>query len=192
VNWKVRESFATSSKPPTFRQLTETPPAFQGSRGFCFPPLPNMPTASAAFADRRRGSRHERGYGAAWTRVRVQALSRDAGLCQPCANAGRVTIGREVDHKVPKYNGGTDDLDNLQTICKPCHEAKTAREALAARGLAGVAPRAHCGADGLPTDPLHPWNLSSVGGVQNSQTIGRGTDLESCFIKPRNGHGGLS
>ena len=31
-------------------------------------------------------------------------------------------------------SGGTDDLTNLVSTCKPCHNEKTAREARAARG----------------------------------------------------------
>ncbi len=34
-------------------------------------------------SDRRRGSRHARGYGSAWTKLRELVLKRDGGLCQP-------------------------------------------------------------------------------------------------------------
>lgn len=82
-----------------------------------------------SFGDRTRGSRHERGYGAAWDRLRVQVLRRDAGICQHCLReSGAVHQGTEVDHRVPKAQGGTDDLDNLQTICKAAHRAKTQAE----------------------------------------------------------------
>jgi 5-methylcytosine-specific restriction protein A len=39
-----------------------------------------------------------------------------------------VTIATEVDHIVPKSQGGTDDDDNLQAICSPCHKTKTGSE----------------------------------------------------------------
>ena len=35
----------------------------------------------------------------------------------------------ELDHIVPLIDGGTHDDDNLQTLCTPCHTAKTAEEA---------------------------------------------------------------
>lgn len=35
----------------------------------------------------------------------------------------------ELDHIVPLVDGGTHDLDNLQTLCTPCHKKKTAAEA---------------------------------------------------------------
>ena len=81
------------------------------------------------FADKRRGSRHERGYGSAWDKQRARILARDEGLCQPCALQHRVTLAREVDHITPKAEGGTDDDGNLQAICKACHLTKTASEA---------------------------------------------------------------
>jgi hypothetical protein len=45
--------------------------------------------------------------------------------CRQSFTAGHV----EVDHKRPTVDGGSDDLTNLQVLCKPCHEAKTTREA---------------------------------------------------------------
>ncbi len=81
------------------------------------------------FADKKRGSRHERGYGTAWTKQRARILERDAGLCQGCAALDRVTLAREVDHRIPKAEGGTDDDDNLQSICRACHLTKTQEEA---------------------------------------------------------------
>ena len=84
-------------------------------------------------SDSRRGSRHARGYGAAWTRLRDLVLKRDGGLCQPCLRARRVTRATQVDHIKSKAEGGTDDESNLQSICEPCHKAKTARESARAR-----------------------------------------------------------
>ena len=73
-------------------------------------------------------SRHERGYGAAWVKLRKQAIIRDNGLCQPCLRRGRATPHRDVDHIKPKAKGGKDHIDNLQCICAECHKAKTRRE----------------------------------------------------------------
>lgn len=89
------------------------------------------------FADVRRGSRHERGYGNAWTHLRQRILRRDGGLCQVCKAQGILAAGHEVDHIVPKAQGGTDDDRNLQTICVPHHRAKTASEAQAGKPAGG-------------------------------------------------------
>ena len=85
------------------------------------------------FADPRRGSRHQRGYGSQWDKERKRILDRDAGLCQPCLKAGQVRIAGQVDHIVPKSEGGSDEDDNLQSICKACHQAKTATESQRAK-----------------------------------------------------------
>ncbi len=87
------------------------------------------------FADSRRGSRHERGYGTAWDKLRLVILARDNGLCVPCNTAGRLTPASQVDHIIPKAEGGTDDESNLQSVCVACHRAKTDREKLRGRGL---------------------------------------------------------
>lgn len=76
----------------------------------------------------KRGTRQERGYGSEWTRLRERILLRDKGLCQPCDYQGKVSPATEVDHIVPKSQGGTDDQTNLQSICSACHKIKTAFE----------------------------------------------------------------
>ena len=73
-------------------------------------------------------SRHQRGYGAAWDRLRREILERDRHLCQPCRKRDVITTATQVDHVKPKAKGGTDDPANLQSICTPCHTAKTTRE----------------------------------------------------------------
>ena len=34
----------------------------------------------------------------------------------------------DVDHRIPKRKGGTDDLWNLQAMCKSCNRGKGARQ----------------------------------------------------------------
>lgn len=84
---------------------------------------------AGTFADSRRGTRHERGYGADWDKKRLVILARDAGLCCACTRLNLVTPGNIVDHVVPKSQGGDDDDDNLQTICGEHNAEKTAIEA---------------------------------------------------------------
>lgn len=93
------------------------------------------------FADDRRGSRQSRGYDAAWEKRRKRILSRDKGLCQPCLKENRYRPAKQVDHIANKAAaramGWTEDQieddDNLQSICKLCHEAKTQAEAQRSR-----------------------------------------------------------
>jgi 5-methylcytosine-specific restriction protein A len=77
---------------------------------------------------KRKGSTTKRGYGYQWEQIKKRIIIRDKGLCQPCLKNGRPTPYTSVDHIKPKAQRGTDDEDNLQCICKPCHEHKTATE----------------------------------------------------------------
>ncbi|AZY52228.1 HNH endonuclease [Bordetella avium] len=85
--------------------------------------------------DRERGNRHQRGYGAAWDRMRELILKRDRYVCQceECRSTGRVLPATEVDHRIPKSEGGSDDPVNLCAINVDCHKRKTAKESGRAR-----------------------------------------------------------
>jgi 5-methylcytosine-specific restriction protein A len=84
-------------------------------------------------------SRHKRGYGADWDKLRKQILERDNYLCQ-CDNCKggvkRTTPATEVDHRTSKAQAKLlgwskaqiDSSDNLQAINKECHKAKTIKE----------------------------------------------------------------
>lgn len=76
-------------------------------------------------------------------------MRRDVWLCQPCKSKGRITPATECDHITPKAKGGTDDLDNLQAICRGCHSAKTEAEAAEAQGRR---VRPAIGEDGWPLE----------------------------------------
>jgi len=78
--------------------------------------------------DSVRGNRHQRGYGKAWETTRAIILKRDKYLCQPCKRNGHIVAAKQVDHKIPKAQGGTDNHENLQSICISCHANKTAKE----------------------------------------------------------------
>ena len=100
-------------------------------------------------------SRQSRGYGAAWEKVRAEVLARDMGMCQECKRQGRVVAGRDVDHKVSKAKaaqmGWRDDQiespANLEYLCKPCHDEKSARET----GRT-YRPKVQIGLDGWPVE----------------------------------------
>lgn len=61
-------------------------------------------------------------------------MKRDQYLCQLCKQKGRITEATEMDHIVNVAEGGTDDECNLQSLCTPCHDAKSQAEAR--RGMA--------------------------------------------------------
>lgn len=101
-------------------------------------------------------SRHARGYGAEWVKLREVVLRRDKYLCQcdRCkGGALRLTVATEVDHVVSKAEwqrrrgslAGCDDLGNLSAIGHECHKRKTAEEV-------GRTVRPTIGADGYPVE----------------------------------------
>ena len=50
-------------------------------------------------------------------------------LCRSCAAEGRAVAAVELDHIRPLHRGGDAIApDNLQPLCRPCHEAKTLAE----------------------------------------------------------------
>lgn len=65
-------------------------------------------------------------------------LKRDRFLChcEECKRSGRVLPASEVDHIIPKTEGGTNDPANLCAINTDCHKLKTAKESGRARARA--------------------------------------------------------
>lgn len=78
-------------------------------------------------------SEHVRQRGAGYERLRLSVLREASGVCQcaDCRAQGRLRPAHEVDHVLPLWAGGTDDVANLQAINRDCHRAKSAREAAA-------------------------------------------------------------
>lgn len=91
--------------------------------------------AAAWVSSDRKGSATERGYGWHWRKLRDQVLKRDRYVCRcdECKASGRVLAATEVDHRIPKAQGGTDDSSNLCAINSDCHKRKTQAEAAAGR-----------------------------------------------------------
>lgn len=73
----------------------------------------------------------ERKRGSAGVRDRANIRARDLGQCQECRRQGRTQLGHVVDHITPLHMGGDDQGSNKELLCNPCHDAKSAREALA-------------------------------------------------------------
>ncbi len=67
-----------------------------------------------------REPKHGRRYGRSWQRIRSAYVSAHP-LCERCARAGRYVPVEEVHHIVPLRDGGTNDWDNLMSLCHKCH-----------------------------------------------------------------------
>lgn len=57
---------------------------------------------------------------AEWKRIRRRILKRDDYTCQRCGD-----VGNEVNHIIAVSEGGTDDDENLETLCASCHQPET-------------------------------------------------------------------
>lgn len=69
-----------------------------------------------------------------WQDLRLEKLKANP-LCQICERKRLVVAALEVDHVIPLVD--RMDLgfewENLMSVCRPCHNRKTAREAIARR-----------------------------------------------------------
>lgn len=83
---------------------------------------------------RTRSTEQDRLRGDTWMRIRERVLTRDTGLCVACRKLGLVTAAQEVDHIVPLERGGGNGDANLQSLCIPCHQAKSEAERKAGTG----------------------------------------------------------
>src|SRR5262245_53454982 len=76
----------------------------------------------------QRASPGARGYGADWQTLRAAHL-RAEPYCRSCADDGITTLAAMVDHieSIAKAPDRRLDPTNLQSLCWPCHRAKTNR-----------------------------------------------------------------
>ena len=58
--------------------------------------------------------------------LKNQIWAKTDGICAKCGK--KVDDDkRTIDHFIPKYHGGTDDIRNLIPLCKTCNRAKSSR-----------------------------------------------------------------
>ena len=53
-----------------------------------------------------------------WAETRTEVLKRDGYRCVRCGSTELL----DVHHKIARQHGGTDDLDNLEVLCRKCHQ----------------------------------------------------------------------
>jgi len=81
------------------------------------PPFPDQPEAALATRRKRRKIKRQ---------LRARILRRDQYRCLLCGKGRDDQVELTVDHITPVAAGGTNDPDNLQTLCKPCNSEKRA------------------------------------------------------------------
>jgi HNH endonuclease len=98
-------------------QVTGTPDGGRAELAFVIPHGPELAPAKVATTP-PIGSGST--VGAGLTRM---VFDRDGWECVSCGGHRYLS----VDHVIPRSRGGTDDLENLQTMCIPCNIRKGAR-----------------------------------------------------------------
>ena len=99
-----------------------------------------------------RPSARQRGYGTRWEKARAGHL-RAHPFCVRCEQQGRKTPATVFHHSSP-HKGDQHifgDRSTWVSSCEACHNGPEQR--YETRGY-----RDDIGADGLPTDPNHPFN----------------------------------
>jgi ATP adenylyltransferase len=76
--------------------------------------------------------------------VKYRVLTRARGRCE-CCGAHEHQRALEVDHIIPKNQGGSDDLSNLQALCFRCNAGKRDTDCTDFRGLQASYARREAG-----------------------------------------------
>jgi 5-methylcytosine-specific restriction protein A len=78
----------------------------------------------------QHAARDARYDGALWQAARKAQIAR-CPCCEACTRQGRVTAATVTDHITPVRLGGAFyDAANHQSLCRACHQAKSASERL--------------------------------------------------------------
>jgi len=86
--------------------------------------------ANREYDESRRDKEMRRFYNSpGWRRVRLLKLQQNP-VCEECFRQGRVTGAVIADHILParEYASKRLDVDNLQSLCRACHNKKTAAD----------------------------------------------------------------
>lgn len=121
------EIFCMANRPPQRAKrpcLVGSCKDFASNKGYC-----DKHQSRVKQRDRDRGTAHQRGYDAEWKKHRDQFLT-GYPLCVECRRKGYVMPATVVDHIVPHKGDQTLfwNQSNWQSLCKPCHDRKTATE----------------------------------------------------------------
>ena len=87
-----------------------------------------------------------------WRKLRQMLLASEP-LCRYCKELGKATPAEIADHIIPVKERPdlAFDMDNLQGLCKRCHDSVKQREEKTGK-------RIGCDEKGVPVDAGHWWN----------------------------------
>lgn len=64
-------------------------------------------------------------YGRNWKLIRDKYMETHP-FCERCFKNGVLVKAEHVHHKVPLNDGGSNEVENLEALCKPCHSKEHA------------------------------------------------------------------
>lgn len=89
--------------------------------------MPNLPKSFRHESTTKTLALTDYTYDSQWRKLRHRRITEEP-LCRHCSIAGYITPAAQVDHIIPRADGGKDEWENTQSLCLPCHQAKTAQE----------------------------------------------------------------
>lgn len=96
------------------------------------PRLQAIDTRKVTTLDAKAGSTAMPG-GRRWMATRERVALAHGYQCAECGLAWRTHID-QIDHCIPREQGGSNDDSNLRPMCRTCHKAKTDKEAATRAG----------------------------------------------------------
>ena len=131
-----------SSAPECSKHPDWKPEGMQWKCPYCGPSSNKSltPKQKARVAEAGNAVRIDDLSGGAWDTIRKRIRERDGYCCRKC---GVAVPSGVVDHIKPLAQGGSNEDENLQLLCKDCHDDKTNTDQ-------GYKVRRRVGVDGIP------------------------------------------
>ena len=104
------------------------------------------------------------------TSFRLNLFLKRKGTCASCSQ--KIDAGKawDIDHILPLALGGMNEPNNLQILCKPCHQSKTSQSDIPRIAKTKRLKARHLGAKSPSTRPIpgsrrSPWKRKLDGSV---------------------------
>ena len=104
------------------------------------------------------------------TTFRLSLFLDRSGTCEGCSQRIQAGQAWDIDHILPLALGGTNEPNNLQILCKPCHQTKTHHSDIPRIAKIKRLKAKHLGASSsaylpIPGSKSSPWKRKMEGSV---------------------------